>query len=42
MVISVVVIGIWLVFVLIGYLGIIGNLIFLGGVVWIFELYFIV
>lgn len=37
--ISVAVIGIWLALLLTGYLGIIGNLIFLGGAAWVFELY---
>lgn len=37
--ISVAVIGIWLALTLTGHLGIIGNLIFLGGAAWIFELY---
>jgi len=38
-VISVAVIGIWLALILTGQIGIIGNLIFLGGAAWIFELY---
>ncbi|NRA48744.1 MAG: hypothetical protein HRU12_06395 [Phaeodactylibacter sp.] len=38
-VIGVAVIGIWLALVLTGNLGIIGNLIFLGGAAWVFELY---
>lgn len=38
-VISVAVISIWLALILTGHLGIIGNLVFLGGAAWIFELY---
>ncbi len=37
--IGIAVIGIWLALLLTGYLGVIGNLIFLGGAAWVFELY---
>ncbi|MEQ8706589.1 MAG: hypothetical protein RIC19_21840 [Phaeodactylibacter sp.] len=39
LVISVAVIGIWLALILTEQIGIIGNLVFLGGAAWIFELY---